>query len=154
MKIKTIDLVIIEWLRRWYQPTARLAVFTIYFYFGFLKLIGESPATPLAHALVSKTLGAAHFETAFIILAIFECVIGVLFLVPKATRLVIPLLLVHMIIVCSPLLLLPHLVFTKPFVPTLEGQYIIKNIAIIALAIGVAAQTRPLQKRPVGDRGR
>jgi hypothetical protein len=38
------------------------------------------------------------------------------------------------------------LAFTKPFVPTLEGQYIIKNVAIVALAIGVAAQTSPLRK--------
>ncbi len=148
MNIKTIDLVIIDWLRRWYLPVARLAVFAIYFYFGLLKLLGESPATPLAQALVTNTIGAAHFDTAFTVLAVYECVIGVLFLLPKATRLVIPLLFLHMVIVCSPLLLLPQLVFTKPFVPTLEGQYIIKNIAIIALAIGVAAQTRPLQKRP------
>ncbi len=147
MNIKTVDLVIIDWLRRWYLPMARLAVFIIYFYFGLLKLLGESPATPLAHALVVKTIGAAHFDVAFMLLAIYECVIGVLFLLPKATRFVIPLLLVHMIIVCSPLIVLPHLVFAKPFVPTLEGQYIIKNIAIIALAVGIAAQTRPLKKK-------
>lgn len=146
MNIKTLDLIIIDWLRRAYLPMARMAVFIIYFYFGGLKLLGESPATPLAHALVVKTIGAVHFDAAFIVLAVFECLIGVLFLFPKATRVVIPLLFVHMIIVCSPLLIVPHLVFTKPFVPTLEGQYIIKNLAIIALAIGVAAQTRPLKK--------
>jgi uncharacterized membrane protein YkgB len=146
MNIKTLDLKIIDWLRRSYLAAARLAVFIIYFYFGMLKLLGDSPATPLARAFVDKTLGAAHFHTAFIALAVFECVIGVLFLFPKLTRVVIPLLLLHMIIVCSPLFLVPHLAFTRPFVPTLEGQYIIKNIAIIALAIGVAAQTPPLRK--------
>ncbi len=147
MNIKTLDLAIIERLQRWYLPAARLAVFVIYFYFGALKLLGDSPATPLAHALVTKTIGAANFEWSFTVLAIFECLIGVLFLIPKATRIVIPLLFIHMIIVCSPLFIVPQLVFTKPFVPTLEGQYIIKNVAIIALAIGVAAQTRPLQKK-------
>lgn len=144
MNIKTLDTKIIDWLRRSYLPVSRAAVFIIYFYFGFLKLIGESPATPLARALVDKTLGAAHFHTAYMILAVFECLIGVMFLFPKLTRVVIPLLLIHMIIVCSPLLLVPHLAFAKPFVPTLEGQYIIKNLAIIALALGVAAQTPPL----------
>jgi hypothetical protein len=34
----------------------------------------------------------------------------------------------------------------QAFVPTLEGQYIIKNVAIIALAIGIAAQLRPYGK--------
>ena len=146
MHIKTVDLKIIDWFRRAYLPMARGAIFVVYFYFGALKLAGESPASPLAHALVNKTVGAAHFDTLFIILAIFECLIGVLFLFPKLTRVVIPLLLVHMVIVCSPLLVVPDLLFIKPFVPTLEGQYIIKNVAIIALAIGVAAQTRPLRR--------
>jgi uncharacterized membrane protein YkgB len=146
MSIRTLDLQIIEWLRRTYLPVARLAVFVIYFYFGVLKLLGDSPATPLARALVDKTIGAGQFHLSFMVLAVFECLIGVLFLFPKMTRVVIPLLFLHMVIVCSPLLIVPHLVFTKPFVPTLEGQYIIKNIAIIALAIGVAAQTKPLAK--------
>lgn len=147
MNIKTLDLKIIDWLRRSYLPVARLAVFIIYVYFGVLKLLGDSPATPLAHALVEKTVGGQHFHVLFMLLAVFECIIGVLFLFPKLTRIVIPLLLLHMIIVCSPLFLVPNLAFTKPFVPTLEGQYIIKNVAIIALAIGVAAQTPPLRKQ-------
>lgn len=147
MNIKTLDLKIIDWFRRAYLPMARGAIFVVYVYFGVLKLVGESPASPLAHALVDKTVGTAHFDTLFVALAIFECLIGVLFLFPKLTRIVIPLLLVHMIIVCSPLAAVPQLVFVKPFVPTLEGQYIIKNVAIIALAIGVAAQTRPLRGR-------
>lgn len=149
MNIKTLDLKIIDWLRRSYQPIARAAIFIIYFYFGILKLLGDSPATPLARALVDKTLGAPHFDAAFMALAAFECVIGVLFLFPRLTRLVIPLLLIHMVIVCSPLFLVPHQAFVKPFVPTLEGQYIIKNLAIVALALGVAAQTLPLgTKKP------
>jgi uncharacterized membrane protein YphA (DoxX/SURF4 family) len=146
MNIKILDTKIIAWLRRSYLPVARLSIFIIYFYFGLLKLLGDSPATPLAHALVDKTLGASHFDTTFIVLALFECAIGILFLFPRFTRIVIPLLLIHMVIVCSPLFLVPQLAFSKPFVPTLEGQYIIKNIAIIALALGVAAQTPPLRK--------
>jgi uncharacterized membrane protein YkgB len=144
MNIKNIDLKIIGWLRRWFLPLARVAIFIIYFWFGTLKLFDLSPASPLAQALVTKTIGGSHFDLLFHVLALLECVIGLLFLFPKATRIVIPLLFLHMIIVCSPLVLVPDLAWTKPFVPTLEGQYIIKNLAIAALAIGVAAQTRPL----------
>ena len=147
MNIKTLDTKIIGWLRRWSQPLGRVAIFIIYFYFGFLKLIGESPATPLARAFVDKMGGGAHFHEAYIALAVFECLIGLLFLFPKMTRVVVPLLLIHMVIVCLPLFVVPDLAFVKPFVPTLEGQYIIKNVAIIALALGVAAQTPPLTER-------
>lgn len=144
MDLRTLDLKIISWLRRTYLPMARLAIFIIYFYFGILKLLGDSPATPLARAFTDKVIGASHFHMAFMALAVFECLIGVLFLFPKLTRIVIPLLLIHMVTVCLPLFVVPHLAFSKPFVPTLEGQYIIKNLAIIALALGVAAQTPPL----------
>jgi len=77
-------------------------------------------------------------------LSAFECVIGILFLFPKATRVVIPMLLVHIALVSAPLVLLTDLVWLKPLVPTLEGQYIIKNAAIVALALGIAATLQPL----------
>ena len=144
MKIKNVDIQVIRWFRTAFLPMARFAIFVIYFWFGILKLFDLSPAGPIASALVSKTVGAAHFSLLFHVLALFECLIGILFLFPKLTRIVIPLLLLHMLIVCSPLLLLPDMTWQRAFVPTLEGQYIIKNLAIIALAIGVAAQTIPL----------
>ena len=147
MKIKNLDLQIISWLRAAFLPMARVAIFIVYFWFGALKLFNLSPASPLAEALVRQTVGLQHFSLLFKTLAVFECVIGVMFLFPKLTRVVIPLLVIHLVIVCSPLLVVPHLAWSKPFVPTLEGQYIIKNLAIIALAIGIAAQTRPLGAR-------
>lgn len=147
MNIKTLDIQIITWLRAAFLPLARVAIFVVYFYFGFLKLVGESPASALAASLADKTIGAAHFHLAFQILAVFECFIGVLFLVPRAIRVVIPLLFLHLLVVCSPLVLVVHQAWTKPLVPTLEGQYIIKNVIIAALAIGIAAQTKPLASK-------
>lgn len=146
MGIEKLDSKIINWLRLAFLPLARVAIFIVYFYFGILKLLDQSPAGPLAAQLAGKTIGLANFNTAFKILAVFECVIGVLILIPKATRIVIPLLLIHLIIVCSPLILVADQAWVKPFVPSLEGQYIIKNVLLAALAIGVAAQTRPLAK--------
>jgi uncharacterized membrane protein YphA (DoxX/SURF4 family) len=146
MDIKTVDLKVIGWLRRAWPVMARLAIFVIYFWFGVLKLFNLSPAGPLAHALVVKMFGAQHYDLLFHVLAIYECLIGILFLFPKYTRIVIPMLVIHLVIVCSPLVLVPHLAWSRAFVPTLEGQYIIKNVAIIALAIGIAAQLRPYGK--------
>lgn len=97
--------------------------------------------------LTAQTVGAQYFDLLFKGLAVIECMIGLLFLIPKATRLVIPLLFVHLAVVSAPLVLLPREVWTGFLVPTLEGQYIIKNVVIIAVAIGIAAQTRPLSGR-------
>jgi uncharacterized membrane protein YkgB len=49
-----------------------------------------------------------------------------------------------MAIVCSPLVLVPEYTWQSFLVPTLEGQYIIKNMVIIAVAIGIASLTQPL----------
>lgn len=147
LNIKTIDLEIIAWAKRLFVPSARIAFFVIFFYFGFLKLLGLSPASPLAEALTSQTIGLQYFDLSFTILALFECLIGVLFLIPKVTRVVIPLLFIHLAVVCSPLVIVPQMVWQQPFVPNLEGQYIIKNMALVAVAIGIAASTMPLKKK-------
>lgn len=145
--IKEVDLRLIAFFKRAFLPFARVALFVVFFWFGILKVLGLSPASPLAEALTAQTVGMQYFDQLFLVLSVIECVIGVLFLIPKATRIVIPLLLVHMAVVCSPLVLVPSEVWTGFLVPTLEGQYIIKNLVIVAVAIGVASQTPPLSKR-------
>jgi uncharacterized membrane protein YphA (DoxX/SURF4 family) len=144
-KFKEIDLVLIDFFRGIYIPVARFSIFLIYFWFGILKVFHISPASPLAKALVAQTVGVQYFDALFISLALLECLIGVLFLFPKATRTVIPLLILHLLIVCSPLVFIPHYTWQSFLVPTLEGQYIIKNAVVIAVAIGIAASATPLK---------
>ncbi len=139
-----IDLKIISFFKRIYIPAARISIFVVFFWFGFIKLIGLSPAGPLAEALTARTIGLQYFDTLSIVLSLVECAIGVLFLFPKLTRIVIPLLLAHMVLVCSPLVLIPDYTWQSPLVPTLEGQYIIKNAVVVAVAIGIAASAQPL----------
>lgn len=142
--IQNIDNIVIRLAKKWYVPIARFAFFIIFFYFGILKIAGLSPASTLAHALTERTVGLQYFDAAYITLAFVECLIGILFLIPQATRIVIALLFIHMAVVSSPLLLVPEYTWSAPFVPNLEGQYIIKNIALIAVAVGIAANETPL----------
>jgi len=145
--VKELDLRLIAFFKRAFLPFARVALFVVFFGFGILKVFGLSPASPLAEALTANTIGLQYFDGLFFALSVIECLIGILFLIPRATRIVVPLLLVHMAVVCSPLVLVPGDVWTGFLVPTLEGQYIIKNLVIVAVAIGIAAQTPPITKR-------
>jgi uncharacterized membrane protein YkgB len=145
-KVERLDEKVITFFRVSYIPLARIALFVVFFWFGAIKLLGLSPAGPLAEALTAKTVGPELFDPLFKVLACIECAIGVLFLFPRAVRITIPLLLVHMAVVCSPLVLVPELTWQRLFVPTLEGQYIIKNVVIVAVAFGIAAHTEPLRK--------
>lgn len=146
ISITKIDLHLIEFFRKTFVPVARFSIFLIFFWFGLIKILGLSAASPLAMALTEKTVGGQYFDVLFYTLAVLECVIGILFLFPKTTRIVIPSLLLHMLIVCSPLLFVPEYTWQQFGVPTLEGQYIIKNAVVIAVAIGIAASTKPMHK--------
>jgi uncharacterized membrane protein YkgB len=140
--VSQIDERIGELAAKWFEPAARIAIFIIYFWFGILKAVNLSPATPLASALTAHTIGMQYFSVSFHALAVYECVVGILILIPAMTRITFVLIIIHMGIVSSPLVIVANVAWTHPMVPTLEGQYIIKDLAIIALAIGLLAQTR------------
>jgi uncharacterized membrane protein YkgB len=139
-----IDHRTIAFAARVYPAVTRIALFVVFFWFGIVKLMGHSEAAGLALALATKTVGASHFHMMFDTLAIAECVIGILCLIPQAVRLVVAMLFVHMTIVCAPLVLVPELTWQRVLVPTLIGQYIIKNVLVIAAAFGLLAHASPL----------
>jgi uncharacterized membrane protein YkgB len=147
VNLDDLDKKIIDFFRRTYIPVARVSLSVVFFWFGLIKLLGLSPAGELAEALTEKTVGFFWFDSLFLALAVIECAIGILFLFPRLVRTTIPLLFFHMLVVCSPLILVPEYTWQSFLVPTLEGQYIIKNLVVIAVAFGIAAHTEPLSKK-------
>jgi uncharacterized membrane protein YkgB len=146
MTIQYIDTALINFCRRISVPMARFGLFVIFFWFGALKVVGLSPASELVEKLFQQTIPFMSFGTFIILFGVFECLIGVLFLIRGLERLVMPLLLIHMVTTFMPLFLLPAVTWSGFLVPTLEGQYIIKNLVVIAAAIGIAANLKPLKQ--------
>lgn len=144
--LASFDRFVIQRLQKVSTPFARLALFIVFFWFGILKLFLTSPANPLVTALLERTLPFITFPVFIIILGCVEMLIGLLFLIPGLERVAIAILLPHMATTIMPLILLPSITWQYPLVPTLEGQYIIKNVVIIALALGIAAHLTPLKK--------
>ncbi len=140
---------VIRWLQRYDRALARCALAVVYLWFGVLKLFGISAANPMVATLQAKTLPFLTFDQFIALFALFEVLIGVLFLVPQATRIVTFLFVIHMATTLLPLFFLPGMTWQKPFAPTLEGQYIIKNVALIAL---VASLTPRVRSAPVRGR--
>jgi uncharacterized membrane protein YkgB len=150
MTLAAFDLYLIKALRKMSVPAARIAIFVVYFWFGLLKVLGPnfSPASPLVQSLFERTIPFMGFGTFFFLFGLFECAIGILFLIPKMERVVIPLLVIHLVTTIMPLFMLPQIAWSGFLVPTLEGQYMLKNILIVAAAIAVAAHLQPMgQKR-------
>ena len=115
----------------------RIPLFVIFFWFGLLKVIELSPA----QGLIIDTVYWMPFlspEDWVIVIGYWEMLIG-LFFSGKKNHFLHMLLLLQMSGTFMPLVLLPSVTFqnSNVLLPTLEGQYIIKNIIIITSAIVV-----------------
>jgi uncharacterized membrane protein YkgB len=114
----------------------RIPLFVIFFWFGLLKIINLSPAQNL---VIDTVYWMPFFqaESWTIIIGYWEVLIAILFMFKKTTFFAMVLLLLQMTGTFLPLIILPEVTFqnSNPFLPTLEGQYIIKNIIIITAAL-------------------
>jgi uncharacterized membrane protein YkgB len=124
----------------------RLSLGIVFIWFGILKPLGISSAENLANELVE--VGAWWIpgnEFLYPLIAIIEILIGVFFLFKRTLRLAIFLLFIQMPLTILPLILLPEITWqTFPLVPTLEGQYIIKNVVLISAAIVIGGTVRKI----------
>jgi uncharacterized membrane protein YphA (DoxX/SURF4 family) len=122
----------------------RYSVGLLFFWFGFLKYFGSiSPAEDIA----SKTISLITFdlmtpEISMPFLATLECLIGIGIITKKYMKYVIPVLYFQMAGTLLPLVLFPDETWGSPFVPTLLGQYIIKNSVLISAAIILGAVSK------------
>ena len=114
----------------------RIPIFIIFFWFGLLKIIDLSPAQQLVKDTVywMPFLSAASWTY---VIGVWEVLIAICFLFRRTTLIAMILLFLQMSGTFLPLVILPEITFqnSNPFLPTLEGQYIIKNIIIITAAI-------------------
>jgi hypothetical protein len=98
-----------------------------------------SPAEGVVHTIYEHTVPFVPWKLFIICFGAYECLIGLIFLFPGKEKLALYLLIPHMITTFGPLVIMPKLAWKGFLIPNLIGQYIIKNLVIIALAIFIAA---------------
>ena len=136
---------ITSWMAEHGVLLLRIALGVVFFWFGALKLVpGTSPADALAGQTIERlTGGLIPATTALPVLALWEVAIGVGLFIGRGMRVTLLLLFVQMLGTVTPLFLFPTETFSQfPWAPTLEGQYIIKNVVLIAAAIVLGATVR------------
>jgi uncharacterized membrane protein YkgB len=139
------DRAITEWMAEHGVTLLRVSLGIVFLWFGALKFFpGLSPAQDLAMRTTRVlTFGLIPDNVSIIVLAAWESLIGLGLLTNKFMRAILFLLFLQMIGTVSPVFLFPAEVFTRaPFAPTLEGQYIIKNLVIVSAAIVIGATVR------------
>jgi uncharacterized membrane protein YphA (DoxX/SURF4 family) len=139
------DIRITRWMSRYGILFLRISLGIVFLWFGALKFFpGLSPAEELALQTIERlTFGFIAGDIARWILAAWESLIGLFLLRGIWMRLTLLLLFAQMIGTILPVFFFPHQVFVRiPLVPTLEGQYIIKNLVIISAGIVIGATVR------------
>lgn len=138
-RFEQLDATIAAGMDRVGVPILRFAIAVVFIWFGTLKILDVSPAGDL----VAATVYLVPADVFVPILGVWEVVIGLCFLYRPLLRLGILLLFLQLPGTFLPLILLPEVVFVSfPYLLTVEGQYIIKNLVIIGAALVIGGTLR------------
>jgi len=125
----------------------RWSIGIIFIWFGMVKFfVGLSPAEDLASSTICTLTGQFFPQGSCMpILAIFESLIGISLLSGKFLKWALGLLFLHMLGTFSTFFIFPEQMFSHfPFVLTMKGQYVMKNIIILAAVTSIWASTRKM----------
>ena len=141
-------------MTRWSIRAAEISLGVIYLWFGVLKFF---PTLSPAEGLVKETAAAITdvvgvplpLTPTLVLLAGWEVVVGGLYMIGRFRRVVIWMVLAHLLATALPFVFLPGVVWTRaPFGLTIVGQYIVKNLVLVAAALAVGAATRARTQNP------
>ncbi|WP_316504451.1 DUF417 family protein [Nitrosopumilus sp.] len=132
-----VDHQLISFVNRYGLNILRLSLATVFLWFGLLKVLNVSPVTPLAEDLIPGiTTGTFVFA-----LGIMEIGVGMSLVFKKLLKVSIAIMVTHLASTFSLLITLQETMIndSNPFLLTLEGEFIIKNLVLIAGALAVAS---------------
>lgn len=154
--LNALDARVVGWMARHGIMLLRVSLGIIFVWFGALKFFpGLSPAEDLATRTIDVlTFGVIDSGAARILIAALETTIGLGLLTGVLLRVVLGLLLFQLLGTMTPIVLFPAEVFAAvPFVPTLEGQYIFKNVVLAGAGLVIGATVRGAALRPRAPSG-
>lgn len=128
----------------------KICIGLVYLWFGGLKFFPElSPAEGLATDTISQlTLGILPANVSIIMLAALEVGIGIFFLLNIHPKKVAFVTLGHLLCTFTPLFFFNEISFNGyPIFLTLVGQYIIKNLIIVAALLSIIKEKPPAQQK-------
>jgi uncharacterized membrane protein YphA (DoxX/SURF4 family) len=143
--LEPLDLRLTRWMARHGVTLTRIALGVVFVWFGAIKFVpGWSPAADLATRTIERlSFGLVTPPVGLPILAAWETLIGLGLLGGRFLRGTLFLLFLQMPGTMLPLFSYPHETFRAfPYAPTLEGQYIIKNLVLVGAALVVGATVR------------
>ncbi|MEV8631379.1 hypothetical protein AB0395_06950 [Streptosporangium sp. NPDC051023] len=118
----------------------------VFLWFGALKVANVSPVSDL----VAETLAFVPLPASFVVpaLGVFEIAAALALITGRWVRPFLPALLLHLIGTFLVLALHPSVAFKdgNPLLLTMEGEFVVKNLVLIAGTLMVAATLPPRRK--------
>lgn len=120
-------------------PLLRIALGVVYVWFGILKIIGASPIADLVAAM----LPFLPAQVAVVGLGVAEVVLGLSLIAGLLVPWVAAIQVAHLIGTFAVFVFQPAVVHTgNPFLVTLEGEFVAKNLVLVAGLLVVAGHSR------------
>jgi uncharacterized membrane protein YphA (DoxX/SURF4 family) len=144
-QLTALDIQITTWLTRHGITILRVGLGIVFLWFGVLKFVpGVSAAEDLAGRTIEiLTFGSIEPSVSMVMLAFWESVVGLGLVTGRYLRVTVLLLILQMLGTLTPLVFFPAETFTHlPYAPTLEGQYILKNVVLIGAGLVIGATAR------------
>jgi uncharacterized membrane protein YkgB len=141
----TIDELLLGMLRRRSITALRLALGSVFLWFGALKVFGSSPVA----SLIQATYRFMPLGIFVLLLGVWEMAIGVGIILKRALRGVLILLGFHLIGTFTAIWFNPSIFFVQgvPFCLTVDGEFVIKNLVLITAALVIAGyELKPLRR--------
>jgi putative oxidoreductase len=140
-RLGALERLLKAFLERWSVPALRVALGAVFVAFGVIKFFpGVSPVESLVEATWGVlTFGIVGGQLAMILTAIIETVAGLALISGVFARFGLVMLAIAFVGILSPLVFFPGELFTAGG-PTLLGQYVLKNVVLIAAALVVASR--------------
>jgi len=138
--IDRIDEAVSGFMERYGVTVLRIAVAIVFIWFGALKVIDRSPVEDL----VKDTIYFLPEDTFFVVIGVWEIIIGVGLLVPVLLRLTLALFWLQMAGTFLSLIVLPDRVFQdgNPLLLDVTGEFIVKNLVLIAAGLVIGSTVR------------
>jgi putative oxidoreductase len=139
-----IDRKVIGFMSSYAILIIRFSLGIVFVWFGLLKVVGVSPVFDLASNIV-YWLPSELFVP---LLGIWEMAIGAGLLLGKALRVILSLLFLQLAGTFLVLIILPEAAFQggNPLFLTTEGEFVIKNLVLIAAGLAVGGTVRYTSK--------
>ena len=120
-------------------PALRVALGGVYVWFGALKIAGTTPVADLVRA-TTPWADPSWFVPA---MGAFEVALGLWLILGRGLLLALPLFVGHLIGTFGVLVMVPEVAFQagNPLRLTVEGEFVVKNLVLLAAVILVATKT-------------